>query len=201
MRAARKEAAASFLRAVRRSWFKPHPPLLSVAVTESSTELIELALQRPIHGSAPFGRFYPPFTIARRRGVLRVAPLSHCGPAQHGSSASTKPKRGAPAGIAEGSVGASNLSLERTSPARLPGDTMLSAVGSPLNSVVRRRRANGFREEMHISSKIMTALCAIAFIVAALRLERTLTDVAVGFGVGCAVALGVTWLGERAPPE
>jgi len=143
MRAARKEAAPSFLRAVRRSWFKPHPPLLSVAVTESSTELIELALQRPIHGSAPFGRFYPPFTIARRRGVLRVVPLSHRGAAQQGGSQSTAATRVAPAGIAEGSVGASNLSLERTSPARLPGGTMSCAAGSPLNSVVRRASSPG----------------------------------------------------------
>ena len=34
---------------------------------------------------------------------------------------------------------APNLSLERTSPARLPGGTMSCAAGSPLNSVVRRR--------------------------------------------------------------
>jgi len=129
MRAARKEALLPFLRAVRRSWFKPPPPLLSVAVTESSTELIELALQRPIHGSAPFGRFYPPFTIARRRGVLRVAPLSHRCPAQQGSSEPKRPKAVAPAGIAAGSVGASNFSLERTLPARLPGSTMSSAAG------------------------------------------------------------------------
>jgi len=129
MRAARKEAPLPFLRAVRRSGFKPHPPLLSVAVTESSIELIELALQRPIHGWAPFGRFYPPFTIARRRGAFRVAPLAHRGPAQQGSLESTEPKSVAPAGIAAGGVGASNFSLERTLPARLPGSTINPAAG------------------------------------------------------------------------
>jgi len=129
MRAARKEALLPSLRAVRRSSFKPQPALLSVAVTESSTELIELELQRPNRGSAPFGRFYPPFTIARRRVVLRVAPLSHRGPARQGSSEFTAAKRVAPAGIAAGSVGASNFSLERTLPARLPGSTMHPAAG------------------------------------------------------------------------
>jgi len=129
MRVARKEALLPFLRAVRRSWFKPHSPLLSVAVTETSTELIELALQRPIHGSAPFGRFCPPFTIARRRGVPRVAPLSHRGLAQQGKAEFTAAKRVAPAGIAAGSVGASNFSLERTLPARLLGSTMSPAAG------------------------------------------------------------------------
>ena len=48
-----------------------------------------------------------------------------------------------------------------------------------------------------LSSRVLMALCALAFVVAAFRFNRTLTDVAEGFGVGCAIGLGVIWLGER----
>ena len=52
-----------------------------------------------------------------------------------------------------------------------------------------------------LSSRVLMTLCALAFVLAALRIDRTVTDVAGGFGVGCAVGLGVIWLGERNPAE
>jgi hypothetical protein len=52
-----------------------------------------------------------------------------------------------------------------------------------------------------LSSRALMALCALAFVVAALHIDRTVTNVAGGFGVGCALGLGVIWLGERNPAE
>jgi hypothetical protein len=51
------------------------------------------------------------------------------------------------------------------------------------------------------SSRILLALCVLAFVLAALHVSPTVTDIAGGFGVGCAVGLGVIWLGERKSGE
>jgi hypothetical protein len=58
-----------------------------------------------------------------------------------------------------------------------------------------------------MNTKLLLALCILAFVVAALRfvpsvpLPRNAADFAGGMGVGMAIALAVIWVSQRTPRD